>query len=102
MFITLADWDKRTDKQTSQMGILNAINSQFREIQDANGVGILYPSLPGIGTSGGFAMQLQDRGGAGLPMLSSLTEEMIADANSQSGLSRVFSTFRSKRAADLS
>jgi HAE1 family hydrophobic/amphiphilic exporter-1 len=47
----------------------------------------------GLGNAGGFRMQLQDRSGAGLPALLAASRDLIAQANQNPNLSRVFTTF---------
>jgi multidrug efflux pump subunit AcrB len=49
--------------------------------------------VPGIGTGGGFAMRLEDRGGRGTRLLAQATQEMVAAASAQPGLTAVFSPF---------
>ena len=52
------------------------------------------PSLPGVGMAGGFSLQLQDRGGAGLQMLEQVTGEFIEDGMAQSTIGRMMTGFR--------
>ncbi len=51
------------------------------------------PPVPGIGTGGGFKMQIQDRSGAGLMALQEATNAMIEKARQQQGLVQVYSSF---------
>jgi HAE1 family hydrophobic/amphiphilic exporter-1 len=53
-----------------------------------------FPSLPGLGVSGGFAMQLQDREGLGLNVLQAAGENMVAAGEAQSGLQGLNTLFR--------
>jgi HAE1 family hydrophobic/amphiphilic exporter-1 len=48
----------------------------------------------GLGVAGGFQMQIQDKGNAGLPILQAVTDEMVRDGNSQSKLRSLNTTFR--------
>lgn len=50
------------------------------------------PPVSGIGTGGGFKMQVQDRAGVGLDTLVAATQQMAGKANQQPGLVQVFST----------
>jgi len=52
------------------------------------------PAIQGLGVAGGFQLQLEDRGGAGLVPLQQLTTEMVRDGNSQTGLRSLNTTFR--------
>jgi len=93
-FLPLEHWDQRRGEGLSQQAILNTVNARLARIQEAVAIAFLKPSLDGVGISGGFMFQLQDRGGAGLGMLQQVAQEVVADANAQAGLSRVFTTFR--------
>jgi HAE1 family hydrophobic/amphiphilic exporter-1 len=94
IFVTLVPWSERGDEELSQFAIVQRMNRQLGAIQEAQVVAFTKPPLPGLGTSGGFVMQLQDRAGAGLGMLESVAQEMAGDANQQAGLTGVFTTFR--------
>jgi hydrophobe/amphiphile efflux-1 (HAE1) family protein len=51
------------------------------------------PAVSGIGTGGGFAMQIQDRQGRGAELLANATDELVAAARKAPGLTSVFSPF---------
>jgi HAE1 family hydrophobic/amphiphilic exporter-1 len=55
---------------------------------------VVPPSLPGLGVAGGFAMQLQDRGGVGLTTLEQMANEFVREGNGNSALQRMNSGFR--------
>ena len=93
-FVTLTNWDERTTPDLEQSALAASINRRLATIQEAQAVAFLKPSLDGIGASGGVMCQLQDRGGAGFGMLQSAANDIVADANAQAGLERVFTTFR--------
>ncbi|MFV1966310.1 MAG: efflux RND transporter permease subunit [Pirellulaceae bacterium] len=88
-------WDDRTDPRLSQEAILANLREEFRKLDNAIVVGFIPPAIDGLGSAGGFQMELQDRGGVGMPELQAMTEELVADGNSQSGLTALNTTFRS-------
>src|SRR5471032_745131 len=51
------------------------------------------PSIPGIGTGGGFTMRIQDRQGRGPELLAAATDELVTAARKAPGLTQVFSPF---------
>jgi multidrug efflux pump subunit AcrB len=51
------------------------------------------PSIPGIGTGGGFTMRIQDRQGRGAELLAAATDELVAAARRAPGLTSVFSPY---------
>ncbi len=94
VFITMTPWEERQDPSLTQQAILGRLQGAFRQIQEAIIFAFPPPSIPGLGVAGGFQMQLQDRGGAGLQELQRMTQEILVDGNAQSGLSNLNSTFR--------
>ena len=52
------------------------------------------PPVQGLGTAGGFKLEVQDRAGAGLGALQSATEALVTAGNQQPGLVGLFTPFR--------
>src|SRR5271154_1313547 len=75
----------------------NKITSDLRRrlsaIEGAFIIVIPPPSIPGIGTGGGFTMRIQDRQGRGPELLAAATDELVAAARRTPGLTSVFSPF---------
>ncbi len=85
-------------KQRAKDGLgVNVILAELRKrvsvIEDANVFVIPPPPVRGIGTGGGFKMQIQDKSGAGLVALQEVTNAVIAKARQEPGLVQVFSNF---------
>jgi HAE1 family hydrophobic/amphiphilic exporter-1 len=93
LFIILKNWDERGEPRLRQPAVMQRINAAMAQVPDAQSVAFPQPSLPGVGSSGGFSLMIQDRGAAGLGLLEGVTGEFLRVANAQSGLSRVFSSF---------
>lgn len=87
-------WDERPADR-HQTFLINELNALLSRNQDAIAFAFPMPSLPGVGSSGGFTFMLQDRAGVGFGPLEEMATEMIADGNAQSGLTRMNTTFRS-------
>ena len=66
VFVTLKPFDERKSKALSAGAIAAALNQQYSQIQDAFIAVFPPPPVMGLGTIGGFRMQIEDRGGAGL------------------------------------
>ncbi len=92
--IVYEPWDRRQAPELSQEAILQHIRREFNKIQEAIVFAFIPPSIDGLGNAGGFQMQVQDVGGAGLTEMQSITEEMIRDGNAQAGLTALNTTFR--------
>lgn len=94
IFIGLEDWEERTTPQLQQGPLIGEITQKFSAIEDAFILVIPPPAIQGLGTSGGFEMQVEDRGGAGLDELQTAVNNLLAAAAEEKQLQRVSSTFR--------
>ena len=94
LWVTMKPWSEREEPSLKQDTIMTKLQGQFRRIQEAIVFAFLPPAIPGLGVSGGFQMQLQDRGGVGLQELSVMLREILQAGNAQQGLTGLNSTFR--------
>jgi HAE1 family hydrophobic/amphiphilic exporter-1 len=92
-YIVFTPWEERTAADLSQEAILATLRRRFATIQEANTFAFPPPSIRGLGVTGGFQVQIEDRGGIGLPALHQMTEEVLRDGASQTGLAALKSTF---------
>jgi HAE1 family hydrophobic/amphiphilic exporter-1 len=94
-YVILKDWSQRTAADQGLLGMYRSLNAAVAPIENATILVVPPPAIQGIGNSGGFSMQVELRDGSGdLSKLQSLTRTIVADGNSQSGLSRLNSTIR--------
>ncbi len=97
MFLVLDPFDDRAkDPHQSADAIQGALFGKLASIQAAQVFVIQPPSVNGIGTSGGFRMMVEDRGGEGPQALQKAVFAMMGAANKTTGLSRVFSLFETQ------
>ena len=94
IFTPLEDASVRASKGLTAEKIIADLRRKLSEIQEAEIVVIPPPPVPGIGTAGGFKMQLEDRSGLGLQAMAKAAGEVVAAANKEPGLVQVYSTFR--------
>jgi HAE1 family hydrophobic/amphiphilic exporter-1 len=94
VFIVMEPWDDRETPALSQNGILAHIQPRLFGIKEAIAFAFPPPGIPGLGVAGGFQMQIQDRGDAGLVELGQMVRELVIDGGAQSGLTNLNSTFR--------
>ncbi len=94
-FARLKDWRDRPRPDQSVQAILERLNQRFAQNQDALIIGQNIPALPGFGSSGGFELQLQDRSGGrfSLDEFFSVAQQIIAKANQDPAMTRVFTQF---------
>ncbi|QDU07424.1 efflux RND transporter permease subunit [Gimesia aquarii] len=94
IFPVLSDARERAEQGLSLDVVLSELRKRMAGIEDAMVFVIPPPPVQGIGTGGGFKMQIQDRSGAGLLALNEVTGQIAAKANQEPGLVQVFSNFR--------
>ena len=93
-YIVLKDWSVRGPGEDLR-SLIMAFNKGFSAIEEARIVVYPPPPIQGIGNAAGFTMQVQLRDGSfDLSKLQTITNTIVKDAESQSGLQRVTTTYR--------
>ncbi|MDG9927315.1 MULTISPECIES: efflux RND transporter permease subunit [unclassified Pseudomonas] len=80
VFTPLKPFDERKDPSMSAAAIAAELNAQFADIQDAYIAIFPPPPVQGLGTIGGFRLQVEDRGSLGYEELYKQTQNVIAKA----------------------
>jgi len=93
-FAPLTPWDERLSHGRSREVIMAELMREFRKVHDGVVFPFTLPAIPGLGTGGGFEMQVQDRAGLGLATLDEASGNLAVQANSQPQLENVLSTLR--------
>jgi hydrophobic/amphiphilic exporter-1 (mainly G- bacteria), HAE1 family len=89
-YVVLKDWSERDDLRTVFTRLPPALDAV-----DARVVVLPPPPIQGIGNAGGFTMQVELRDGStDFAKLQNVTNTMVANAQSQSALQRVSTSFR--------
>ncbi|HUW74242.1 MAG TPA: multidrug efflux RND transporter permease subunit [Methyloceanibacter sp.] len=96
VFTPLDPFGERAAKGQSAQSISAALNGGFASVQDAFIISVSPPPVRGIGTTGGFKMQVQDTKGGPLAQLEQVAQTMVGAANQQPGLANVFTTFNTR------
>ncbi|GJM22057.1 MAG: multidrug efflux RND transporter permease subunit [Planctomycetota bacterium] len=94
VFLPLDDAAERDARGRSIDVLLGELRQRMGAIEDAFVLVIPPPPVSGIGTAGGFKMQLQDRAGLGPQALEAAANELLAKARQEPGLVGLFSTYR--------
>lgn len=95
IFVILDDFENRKTPETQAAAIIRRLNGEyFEKVIGCRAAVFGAPPVPGLGQSGGFQLQIEDRTGMGLEALQEATETIVEKANAQPGLARVFTTFR--------
>jgi hydrophobe/amphiphile efflux-1 (HAE1) family protein len=93
MFPVFDDPEARVKKGLTASSITAELRKRLSVIEGAFVIVIPPPSVPGIGTGGGFTMRIQDRQGRGPELLAAATDELVGAARKEPGLTAVFSPF---------
>ncbi len=94
VFVTLKPFDERKSKELSAGAIAAALNQQYGTIQEAFIAVFPPPPVMGLGTIGGFRMQIEDRGGLGFEELYKQTQNLLAKGNQTPALQGLFSGYQ--------
>ncbi len=73
-FVTLKPWNQRKKADEQIMAIRAHLNEELKKLPEATAFAFSPPTIPGIGTSGGFTFMLEDR--SGKQDISFLTENL--------------------------
>src|SRR5262249_14443141 len=94
-YIVLKDWSLR-GKGQDLLSIFNRLNKVMGQIEEARIIVLPPPPIQGIGNAAGFTMMIELRDASfDLDKLQAVTNAMVANGLTQTGLQRVQSAFRS-------
>jgi hydrophobe/amphiphile efflux-1 (HAE1) family protein len=93
LFVTLKPFAERVKEKLKTDTILNDLRAQMQVLREAFVLVIPPPSVPGIGTGGGFKLYVQDRAGRGPRALAQAVGNVTGSANQTRGLIQVFTLF---------
>jgi multidrug efflux pump len=94
VFVTLKPFDERKEANLSAAAIAKQLNGKFAGIQEAFIAMFPPPPVAGLGTIGGFKMQIEDRAGLGYEALNDATKAFIAKASAAPELAGLFSSYQ--------
>ncbi len=93
-FAILKPWEVRGRDRTASM-IVNEVRPKLLMIPAGLALAFDPPSIPGLGTTGGFEFEVEDLTGKGSKALDQATQDLIAEAKKQPEIDarQVFTTF---------
>ena len=94
VFFPLEDFDERKGDDLSAGAIAGELNAQFSQIQDAYIAVFPPPPVIGLGTLGGFKLNVQDRQNRGAEALYAAVQDATAKAYQDPRLAGVFSSYQ--------
>ncbi|MHB2209185.1 efflux RND transporter permease subunit [Methylobacterium sp. CM6257] len=93
MFLTLTGAKERAEAGRSAAVITGDVLKATSDIQEARVIVIPPPPVRGLGSGGGFKMQIESRQSSDIGPLMAAAGEVIAQANQSADVQRVFTTF---------
>jgi HAE1 family hydrophobic/amphiphilic exporter-1 len=96
VYLTLKDWGEREKHKGQDLkGLYQKLSQEMTQIESARILVVPPPPIQGIGNSGGFQMQVELTDGSfDYRKLQRISDVLVNDGNTQSGLERVMTTFR--------
>uniref|UniRef100_E6XJ38 Efflux pump membrane transporter n=1 Tax=Shewanella putrefaciens (strain 200) TaxID=399804 RepID=E6XJ38_SHEP2 len=94
VFVALDDFELRKSPELSANAIAGQLNQQFADIQDAFIAIFPPPPVQGLGTIGGFRLQIQDRANLGYEALYQVTQQVMYKAWADPQLAGIFSSYQ--------
>ena len=94
VFATLKPFDERRGKELSAEAIAGALNQKYAAIQEAFIAVFPPPPVMGLGTLGGFKLQIEDRGALGYAELDRAAKAFMAAASKAPELGPMFSSYQ--------
>ena len=93
VFVKLKPFDERTTASLSAGAIAGALNGQFQAINEAFILAVPPPPVMGLGTIGGFKLQIEDRADLGYEALNAVVQNIMHKAWMTPSLANVFSGY---------
>ncbi len=94
VFVTLKPFEERLGAENSAQAIANDLNQKFGAIQDAFVLAVSPPPVLGLGTTGGFKLQIEDRANLGYEALYQEAQKVVQQAWMSPELHMVYSSFQ--------
>jgi multidrug efflux pump len=93
MFASLKPYEERKGKTDTAFAVVAESRKQLAGIKDSIVFPLNPPSIPGLGTTGGFEFYIQSMGGGSSQELDKVTKDFVAKARENKTLAGVSTTF---------
>ena len=92
-FVTLKEWKDRQKREEQYQVIRQSVNRRLAGLPQGVAFSFPPPSIPGVGTSGGFTFVLEDRSGRDVAFLAANLDKFLAAARKRPEIGSVNTTF---------
>jgi len=93
VFVTLDDFKNRTEPHLNGFAIAQALQAQYNGIDEAFIAIFPAPPVSGLGNTGGFKLQIQDRTDQGYEALDNVVKQVQQKAYANPALTQVYSNY---------
>lgn len=94
IFVNLDKFKNRTSSELSAFSVAATLNSKFSAIDEAFIAVFPPPPIQGLGTIGGFKLQIEDRANQGFEKLFENLQNVLSEAQKRPELVGLYSSFR--------
>ncbi len=94
LFALLKPFDERGDESLLAFDTLKRLNAKFATLKEGIAFAVNPPSIPGLGSTGGFEFYLQNRGAGDARATDAVLKEFLAKARQRPELQSLNTTFR--------
>ena len=94
VFTTLKDFSERKSRNLSGFALAGSLNQQFGVIKDAFVAIFPPPPVMGLGTTGGYKLEIQDQGDLGYDALNTVVQQVLVKAWQSPVLSSSYSGYQ--------
>ncbi len=97
IFTSLTPWEERTTKALQLDGIIATLQKKFANIKGATIIVTSPPAIPGLGQSGGFTFELEQKESTdNIKQFEKVMQTFIAEANKRPEIGKAFSFFTAR------
>ncbi len=97
IFTSLTPWDERTSKALQLDGIISTLQKKFAKIKGATIIVTSPPAIPGLGQSGGFTFELEQKESTDdIKQFEKVMNTFLAEANKRPEIGKAFSFFTAR------
>jgi HAE1 family hydrophobic/amphiphilic exporter-1/multidrug efflux pump len=94
MFVPLQHWDTRKNANEQAPGLIASAFQEFAKIPEALILAFNAPSIRGLGSTGGFSVQLQDPSGGDFSEFAAVAQEFVGKAVEHPAIAAASTNFR--------
>ncbi|MGA7520982.1 MAG: multidrug efflux RND transporter permease subunit [Acidobacteriaceae bacterium] len=92
-FVVEKPWSQRTKPDEQYEAIVHHLNEVLPRLPQGTVFAFSPPAIPGVGTSGGVTMVLEDRSGQGIPWLAANADKYMAAARKRPEIASISTSF---------